>query len=105
MNSNSANVGVNPTINSNDATNSHNLTKSKDRHTNNSDNINTRNIVFNTFLNNEVVTYGVIEENLQNAIVTGPSDIGYLRSPNDVNLDNNARWNHNTQNNAPQNVS
>ena len=61
---------MSPTINSHDATNSHNFTNIEDSNENNSDNINTSNVDFNTFLNNEVVADGATVENLQNVIAT-----------------------------------
>ena len=53
---NLGNAGDNTIINSHDANNSHNLTNNEDENDSISDTINTNNILFNTFLNNEVET-------------------------------------------------
>ena len=91
MNSNLDNASVNPTINAHDAANSHNLTNRECSNESDSDNINTSNVDFSTFLNKEVVADGTVAENLQNTIATVPLARGNLRLPNDENLDNNER--------------
>ena len=81
--------------NNSSATNDKNHTNSDNNIENNTINRHEDNTVVNAFINSEGRITGVVEENLQAAIVQGPPAQGYPPSLNEINLNNNVGWRNN----------